>query len=173
MFLRNYFNTFREMLRQDDTYALLIEGQGTILERLGRDEEARQHFEEANEFLPREWGTLNDEVKALYHQGRYDRAVVVAKKALQVAEQEGGRNHPNVAESLNNLALLYGAQGQYAQAGPLYKRALAIREKALGPDHPDVATILENMAVLYRKTNRLKEAEALEKRAAAIRAIRR
>lgn len=31
-----------------------------------------------------EWETLNDEAMTLYRQGRYDRAVVVAKKALQV-----------------------------------------------------------------------------------------
>lgn len=120
-----------------------------------------------------EWKTLNDEVNFLYKQGRYDRAVVVAKKALQVAEQAVGPDHPSVAASLNNLALLYDTQGQYAQAEPLYKRSLAIREKALGPNHPDVAVSLENLAVLYRKTDREKAAQELEKRAAAIRAIKR
>ena len=93
-----------------------------------------------------EWKTLNDELTSLYRQGQYDRAVVVAKKALQVAEQAVGPNHPSVATSLNNLALLYFTQGQYAQAEPLFKRALAIDEKALGRDHPDVATDLNNLA---------------------------
>jgi hypothetical protein len=41
-----------------------------------------------------EWETLNNEVESLYRQGLYDRAVVVAKKALQVAEQAVGPNHP-------------------------------------------------------------------------------
>ena len=120
-----------------------------------------------------EWKTLNDEVMSLYRQGRYDSAVVVAKRALQVAEQSLGPDHPSVATILNNLAELYRTQGQYAAAEPLYKRSLAIWEKALGPDHPDVATSLENMALLYRKAGREKEAEALEKRAAAIREIKR
>jgi tetratricopeptide (TPR) repeat protein len=120
-----------------------------------------------------EWKTLNDEALSLYRRGRYDQATVVAKKALEVAEETKGPNHPDVAASLNNLAGLYQAQGQYAQAEPLYKRSLAIVGKALGPDHPHVATSLENLAALYRKTNRAKEAEALEKRAAAIRAIKR
>ncbi len=40
--------------------------------------------------------------------------------------------HPDVAQSLNNLAELYRVQGRYAEAEPLYQRALAIREKALG-----------------------------------------
>ena len=120
-----------------------------------------------------EWEILNQEVTELYRTGKYDRAVVVAKKALEVAEKNVGPNHPDVGTSLNNLALLYNTQGQYAQAEPLYKRALAIREKALGPDHPSVATSLENLAALYRTTKREEEAKTLEQRAARIRAIQR
>ena len=33
-----------------------------------------------------EWDNLNQEVMELYRTGNYDRAVVVAKKALEVAE---------------------------------------------------------------------------------------
>ena len=61
-----------------------------------------------------EWKTLNDEVDSLGKQGFYDRAVVVAKKALQIAEQALGPDHPDVAQSLNRLAMLYDNQGQYA-----------------------------------------------------------
>ena len=120
-----------------------------------------------------EWDTLNQERMDLFRAGEHDRAAVVAQKALQVAEQNVGPDHPDVATSLNNLAGLYFTQGDYAKAEPLHKRALAIREKALGPDHPDVATSLENLAILYRATKRNTEAEALEARAAKIRAIKR
>ncbi len=120
-----------------------------------------------------EWDILNQETMELYQAGKYDRAVVVARKALQVAEQNVGPHHPAVATSLNNLAGLYDTQGDYARAEPLYKRALAITEKALGPDHPDVALSLENLAALYRATKRGSEAGALEQRAAKIRAIKR
>ena len=75
-----------------------------------------------------------------------------------------------MANTLNNLALLYQAQGSYAEAEPLYQRSLAIWEKALGPDHPDVATSLENYGELQRKMGRDAEAEKLEARAEAIRA---
>ena len=115
-----------------------------------------------------EWETLNDEVNSLYQQGRYDRAVVVAKKALQVAEQTVGPDHPSVATSSNKLARLYVNQGQYAEAEPLYKRALAIREKALGADHPDVATSLNNLALLYHYQGQYAQAEQLYKRSLAI-----
>src|ERR1039457_913697 len=116
-----------------------------------------------------EWERLNAEAISLYKQGRYDQAVVAEKKALQVAEQNVGPDHPDVAQSVNNLAELYTAQGQYAQAEPLYKRSLAIWEKALGPDHPDVATSLNNLAGLYRAQGQYAQAEPLYKRSLAIR----
>ncbi len=119
------------------------------------------------------WETLSAEVESLYDKGQYDRAVVVAKKALDLAEKGVDPSNTFVANSLRTLAWLYKTQGQYARAEPLFKRALAILEKAHGPNHPDVATSLEYMAAFYRKTGRAKAAEAMEKRAAAIRAIAR
>ena len=83
-----------------------------------------------------EWNNLSQEAAELYRTGKYDRAVVVAKKALEVAEKNVGPDHPSVALSLNNLAALYSSQGQYAAAEPLYKRSLAIREKARVPTIP-------------------------------------
>ena len=87
-----------------------------------------------------EWEILIEEVKRLYRAGKYDRAVIVAKKALEVAEKTVGPDHPDVATSLLGLGTLYDEQGKYEEAEPLYKRALAILEAALGPDHPSVAT---------------------------------
>ena len=115
-----------------------------------------------------EWDILNQEVMELYRTGKYDRAVVVAKKALEVAENNVGPNHPDVATSLNNLGLLYDTQGQYAQAEPLYKRSLAIKEKALGRDHPAVATTLNNLGSLYFAQGQYTPAEPLFDRARAI-----
>ncbi|PJB96305.1 MAG: hypothetical protein CO080_03560, partial [Nitrospirae bacterium CG_4_9_14_0_8_um_filter_70_14] len=116
-----------------------------------------------------EWETLNQEVTDLYRAGQYDRAVVVAKKALEVAEKDVGPNHPDVALSLNNLAWLYRTQGHYAQAEPLYRRSLAILERALGPDHPAVALSLNNLAGLYDTQGQYAQAEPLYRRSLAIR----
>jgi tetratricopeptide (TPR) repeat protein len=114
-----------------------------------------------------EWLKLNQEAKALYGQGNYPQAIIVARQALSVAEKALGPDHPDVATSLNNLALLYDTQGQYAKAEPLYKRALATYEQALGPDHSSVATSLNNLAELYRTQGQYALAEPLYKRALA------
>ncbi len=90
------------------------------------------------------------------------------KRSLAIREKALGPEHPNVAQSLNNLALLYDAQGKYAEAEPLYKRALAIYEKVLGPEHPHVAASLNNLAELYRVQDKYAEAGKLEARAKAI-----
>jgi esterase/lipase superfamily enzyme len=94
--------------------------------------------------------------------------VLVARRALALAEQQTAPDHPSVAKSLNNLAELYRQQGRYAQAEPLMQRALATRERALGPDHSDVGTALTNLAGLYRTQGRTAEAEPLFERALAI-----
>src|SRR3972149_4631639 len=85
------------------------------------------------------WNELNAKFTKLYQQGQYAEALMVAEEAVKVAEKTFGKDHPNTATSLNNLAKLYYAQGKYDEAEPRYKQALLIREKALGKDHPDVA----------------------------------
>jgi tetratricopeptide (TPR) repeat protein len=69
-----------------------------------------------------------------------------------------GRDHPDVARSLNNLADLYERQGRYGDAEPLYQRAAAIREAALGANNPDAAISLNNLASLYRTQGRTADA---------------
>jgi tetratricopeptide (TPR) repeat protein len=45
------------------------------------------------------------------------------QRALRIWETVLGPDHPDVAASLNNLALLYRVQGNYGDAEPLYQRA--------------------------------------------------
>ncbi|HIJ43692.1 MAG TPA: tetratricopeptide repeat protein [Rhodospirillaceae bacterium] len=106
--------------------------------------------------------------QALEKQGRYVEAERFARKALELAEQEFGPEHPTTAAFINNLAGLYYRQGRYADAEPLFKRALAIREKALVPEHPNVAASLNNLAELHRAQGRYGNAEPLFKRSLAI-----
>ena len=52
LFLPNYFNTFREQLRKDNVYSNLMGNRGTVLDAIGKQDEAQQHFNEATEFMP-------------------------------------------------------------------------------------------------------------------------
>src|SRR5215475_9211793 len=112
---------------------------------------------------------LHTESQRLSSDGKYDESRPSAERALELREKALGPEHPDVTQSLNNLANLYRDKGDYAKAEPLYQRALTIREKALGPDHPDVAQSLNNLAALYDGLGRYPEAEPLYKRSLAIR----
>ncbi|HEY6540972.1 MAG TPA: tetratricopeptide repeat protein, partial [Ktedonobacteraceae bacterium] len=107
--------------------------------------------------------------KYLEERGQYAVATTLIRQSLTIREQTLGMEHPEVAESLNELAILYWQQGHYSEAEPLIKRALAIREQVLGLNHPDTALSLNNLAMLYSDQHRYSEAEPLIKRALAIR----
>lgn len=62
-----------------------------------------------------------------------------------------GPDHPDCAQSLNNLAALCNEMKQYDKAEELYERALDIRRRALAPDHPSLAYTVKHLAILYKK----------------------
>ena len=110
-------------------------------------------------------------------QNKYKEAANLLNDALAIREKTLGENHPAVAATLNNLAVLYGKRGKYKvradasaeinlthqnisqDAEPLCKRALEIREKVLGSDHPDVAKQLNNLALLCQNQGKYEEVE--------------
>jgi len=67
---------------------------------------------------------------------------------LELYQRLLGEEHPDVASSFNNLALLYSDQGRYTDAEPLYIKALEIAERSLGVNHPNTITIRENLQFL-------------------------
>ncbi len=103
-----------------------------------------------------------------YGQGLYQQAEPWYKLCKDIAENRLGLKHPDVAASLNNLALLYDSTGRYSEAEPLYQQALELRKRSLGDNHPNVATILNNLAALYSSIGRYNEAEPLYQQALAI-----
>jgi tetratricopeptide repeat protein len=48
------------------------------------------------------------------------------RRVLAIREKAFGPDHPDVAQSLHNLAVLYDAQGQTAKAAAIKARAQAI-----------------------------------------------
>ncbi len=62
-------------------------------------------------------------------QGRFTEAEPLLKRALSIREKALGPAHPDVIQSLNNLAGLYHDQGRTAEAEPLLKRAQDLEER--------------------------------------------
>jgi len=112
---------------------------------------------------------LNDEVVALYRQGRFREAVDPARQVLEIRKAVLGEKHPRYALGLNNLANLYREMGDYAKDEPLFRQALAIRKAVLGEQHPDYAHSLHDLAERYRWMGDYAKAEPLYRQALAIR----
>jgi tetratricopeptide (TPR) repeat protein len=96
-----------------------------------------------------------------YLLGKYEEGEQYAKTALEIRENQLGKDHPYVASSLNNLANLYKAQGRYNEAEPLYVKSLEIRAHQLDKNSQYVSASLNNLAKLYREQKRYSEAEPL------------
>jgi len=112
---------------------------------------------------------LDAESVRLYNAGKYDEALSLAERAVEIHRNELGPEHPDVAQSLRILAIIYRDKGNYEKAESLFQHALDINEKALGPEHPNVATTLNALAVLYSKRGEYARAEPLYERSLTIR----
>ncbi len=103
-----------------------------------------------------------------YRQDRYDEAEPLSKRALEIAENTLGIDHPNTARRLKATADLYYRQGRYLEAEPLYRRALEIMETFVGKEHSAIGLLLNNLAGLYWDQGFRENAEPLYKRAVGI-----
>jgi tetratricopeptide (TPR) repeat protein len=123
-----------------------------------------QHYadREADEPLGR---LLNRAAVFLASQGAHSQALRNRERALAIAEEALGPDHPNTTSALGNLALTYKGLGRPTEALPLAERALTITETALGPDHPDMAIAMSNLAVIYAALGRRDDAQAAVRRA--------
>ena len=102
---------------------------------------------------------LNAEVVQAVHRGAYAEGVLAAERALALARQIWGPDHPGTLAVMNNLTSLYMGQGRYGEAEPLLREALRLRRGArAGIPTPGR---LNNLAGLYTRQGRHGEAEPL------------
>lgn len=101
--------------------------------------------------------------------GRYDDAEPLLRSALKTRLALLGYEHPDVAESLADLAVLDQKRGNYDQAAKQYREVLVLRRKLFGNEHAKVAdTLLDLASDLYVK-GALDEAYTFAEQSLAIR----
>lgn len=144
-----------EMSRCD--YAAAARLFGRACELLGRGEGER--------LVP----LLTKRATAAFRAGAARDADTLLQRAVVIAEQVYGRDHPETAKAVSRLGFVRFATGKVDDAERLYRRALATDEKALGPEHPDLAVDLNNLAQLKIRQEDRAAAEPLLRRALAIR----
>ena len=105
--------------------------------------------------------------RVLGELGKYDEAVVVSKRLLDLAEKEF--DAAGVMVALNYLGLALQQAGKYAEAEPVLPRALSLWESKSQSEDLMLATHLHNLSTLLRDQGRRREAEPIARRALAIR----
>ena len=78
----------------------------------------------------------------------YAQAQLLLERALAIDEKALGPDHPDMANTLNNLGSILEPQGDLAGARSYYERALALFDKAYGPDNLKTAGSLNNLGLV-------------------------
>lgn len=91
----------------------------------------------------------------------WQKAMQLLNKALPLAEEALGNEHPNYAVLLNDLGICYWKSGDFKRAISSFEKSLRIKKVSLGEEDPDYTASLLNLAnILHDNNNRL-EAENL------------
>jgi Protein of unknown function (DUF2914)/Tetratricopeptide repeat len=87
----------------------------------------------------------------------YASAESLLREAAHLQESSLGPQHPDLASTFNNLAVVCEKQNRLAEAGEFYHRAFSIASASLDAEHPLVLTSRENLDEFHRVHGRLDE----------------
>ena len=104
----------------------------------------------------------------LWHTGDYEGARQHYLHALEVRCHLLGEEHPDTADSYNNIGMLLRDLGDFSGCRAHLERALALRLKLLGESHADTADTISELGVLCWTERKNEEAVAHFMRALAI-----
>jgi serine/threonine protein kinase/Flp pilus assembly protein TadD len=83
------------------------------------------------------------------------------ERALQIRQEQLGREHPETLDSMGRLGWIYCGQGRYRDAERLWARKLEISRRALGDEHPITLVSMNDLGTAYMDLGRYEEAEQL------------
>jgi CHAT domain-containing protein/Tfp pilus assembly protein PilF len=142
-------------------YRLDVEGQ--VRGTTGRYEIRLTELRAANEHdrALDEAHRLSTQALGLFAAGKYDEALPLAERALELSEKELGPDDVYVAYLLDEVGWLYSNKSNYARAEQLFQRALTIDKQRLSLEHPQTAAALLGLGDVYSRTNEYGKAEEL------------
>src|SRR5260370_24732138 len=107
-------------------------------------------------------GRLADRVGLFFRQrGNLSEARRLLEQAIAFKQHAHAADHPALATSYSNLAVIELQQGNLPEALRLSQRALAIDQQAYPPDHPTLATGYLNLGFVEHALGNLEEARRL------------
>ena len=131
--------------------------------------QALHHFEEAKEINAGLFVDYEDSRhfhpfilmmigKCHIEQAGYAAAAEHLEKALQMNEQQIGKEDVSNVNIITDLAFAHSKKGDYSRALVLYNKAMAIVEKVLGPQSETVASLSLDIAKTYEGLGKYGEA---------------
>jgi len=94
---------------------------------------------------PREAHSIIENAEQAAAAGDYASAEDLLRKAAALQEQTLGPNHPDLANTLNNLGVVCEITDNPIDAEHYFRRAHTIATATLAPDHPFIATSRKNL----------------------------
>jgi non-specific serine/threonine protein kinase/serine/threonine-protein kinase len=139
---------------------------GTLLEDLGRFDEAEEKLTEANAIQdrtldpedPRRIPALSNLAGLYTARGRFQESESLFRRALELGDKEFGAGNPELAILYMNLGSVLSSLGRLEEAEQLLTGALEKMRGRVGDDHVSYALAASVLAVLYQRQNRLDEA---------------
>jgi CHAT domain-containing protein len=83
------------------------------------------------------------------NMGNYIRSRDLNLQTIEISEKVFGKEHPDYAKSLNNLAFNYSQLGDYSKSKELNQQCLIIYEKLFGKEHTNYLRSLNYLALNY------------------------
>lgn len=141
--------------REESRYVALIK-LGNLRVRQGRYSEAEALLRRVLDGVARvtelrdalRGGATHAIAIALNNLGRYAEAEQLLRESLRIKESSLGKDHPNLAPTLDGLAQIVFRNGDRAEAERLSRRAVSIERATHGDLHPNVGQALLTLAFL-------------------------
>jgi CHAT domain-containing protein/Tfp pilus assembly protein PilF len=102
---------------------------------------------------------LGTEALTLSEAGKYEEAIKLTQRALELSQRTSGPDDAYVGYLTMRAGLLQRTKGDYASAEPTLQRAVSINEKALGKEHPQTALSVEYLGLVYSSKDDYAKAE--------------
>jgi tetratricopeptide (TPR) repeat protein len=107
---------------------------------------------------------MHEQGEALLSQGKYAQAQQLVEKALKIRCRLLTDDHPDTAETYNNLAMSLNGQGKYAQAQLRSEKSLEIFRRVFTDDHPNTAGSYTNLAYILYSQGKYAQAQLFDEK---------
>jgi hypothetical protein len=123
---------------------------------------AAQHYQLAADLQPANLTYLKAAAEFSYAFEEFQETGHLLEQVLKIQEKLLGPEHPDLAQTLNNLGVLRHTQGRQAEAEAFYLWALEICETKGHPQDQDAVNLRQNYAAFLQEVGRHHEADAIK-----------